>query len=106
MSRSPIISDNPGCPISRVLCEQWGFSQRMWGQKGAFPNIPHVYVIRTPHSRLPASRPDFHRFLFALWLFYHFPARLPTQFLSAICRQSNIAPRHFSEFSELSTVFR
>jgi hypothetical protein len=70
------------------------------------PLFPQVYVIGTPNPRLPASSPGFRRLSFAPRFSCRYFGTCPTQSPSAACRQLTIALRWFSEFSEISTVFR
>src|SRR5271168_1585145 len=68
--------------------------------------FPQVYVIGTPSEQLPFSRPDFPRFPFAQRFWCRYFGTRPTPSIQASCRPSTIALRWFSEFSEISTVFR
>src|SRR5208282_5355162 len=62
--------------------------------------------ISTRRERVPVSRADFRRFPFAQRFSCRYFGTGPNPFNPAICRQSTIALRWFSEISELSTVFR
>ena len=61
-----------------------------------------VYEISTHYPRVPVSRPDFRRFLFALWFFFHFlrlsPNPIPiTHLQSTKCRRKALF-RVFRDF--------
>jgi hypothetical protein len=73
---------------------------------GTFPYFPQVYVISTPNRQVPASFAALQRFSFALrfWCRYFGTSLNPS--FPATSRPPTIALRWFSEFSEISTVFR
>jgi hypothetical protein len=59
-----------------------------------------VHVISTHRPRVPASKPDFQRFSFALCLFYHFPGPCHKPIPS-----SHLPPTYYS-FKVVFRVFR
>jgi hypothetical protein len=86
---------------SRPRCQQ----RQGWAKEGV-PLSAQVYVIGTHHPRVPASFALLDAFPSPCVFSTTFPARPLTPSPPATCRPPTIALRWFSEFSEISTVFR